>query len=138
METVDRPPDEGHRLEPLPDIRPEPPTYQDIQPQLDFLYRASETFERSVQFADAKAGGVVLILGIGILDLFRHVWGNAKGSFRTKGRYASATVRGTLWRTDDYCNGTLITVLRGRVDVFDLVLHKHFLISAGHSYFAPS
>ena len=73
METVDRPPDEGHRLEPLPDIRPEPPTYQDIQPQLDFLYRASETFERSVQFADAKAGGVVLILGIGILDLFRHV-----------------------------------------------------------------
>ena len=73
METVDRPPDEEHRLEPLPDIRPEPPTYQDIQPQLDFLYRASETFERSVQFADAKAGGVVLILGIGILDLFRHV-----------------------------------------------------------------
>ena len=68
----------------------------------------------------------------------RHTWGNAKGSFRTKGRYASATVRGTLWRTDDYCNGTLITVLRGRVDVFDLVLHKHFLISAGHSYFAPS
>jgi hypothetical protein len=68
----------------------------------------------------------------------RHVWGNAKGSFRTKGRYASATVRGTLWRTDDYCNGTLITVLRGRVDVFDLVLHKHFLISPGHSYFAPS
>ncbi len=73
METLDRPPDDEPRLEPLPDIRPEPPTYQDIQPQLDFLYRASETFERSVQFADAKAGGVVLILGIGILDLFRHV-----------------------------------------------------------------
>ena len=73
METVDRPSEEEPRLEPLPDIRPEPPTYQDIQPQLDFLYRASETFERAVQFADAKAGGVVLILGIGILDLFRHV-----------------------------------------------------------------
>jgi hypothetical protein len=68
----------------------------------------------------------------------RHAWGNASGSFRTKGRYASATVRGTLWRTDDYCNGTLITVLRGKVDVLDLVLHKHFLISAGHTYFAPS
>ena len=52
--------------------------------------------------------------------------------------YASATVRGTLWRTDDYCNGTLITVVRGKVDVLDLVLHKHFLISAGHTYFAPS
>jgi len=68
----------------------------------------------------------------------RHAWGNASGSFRTKGRYASATVRGTLWRTDDYCNGTLITVLRGKVDVLDLVLHKHSLISAGHTYFAPS
>lgn len=73
MEPVDRPPEEEPRLEPLPAIRPEPPTYQDIQPQLDFMYRASETFERAVQFADAKAGGVVLILGIGILDLFRHV-----------------------------------------------------------------
>jgi hypothetical protein len=73
VETVDRPPDEELERGPLPDVRPEPPTVQDLQPQLDFLYRASETFERAVQFADAKAGGVVLILGIGILDLFRHV-----------------------------------------------------------------
>jgi pycsar effector protein len=73
VETVGRPPDEELQREPLPDVRPEPPTVQDIQPQLDFLYRASETFERAVQFADAKAGGVVLILGIGILDLFRHI-----------------------------------------------------------------
>ena len=29
-----------------------------IAPQLDFLYRAAENFERAVQFADAKAGGV--------------------------------------------------------------------------------
>jgi hypothetical protein len=68
----------------------------------------------------------------------RHACGNASGSFRTKGRYASATVRGTLCRTDDYCNGTLITVLRGKVDFLDLVLHKHFGISAGHTYFGPS
>jgi hypothetical protein len=67
----------------------------------------------------------------------RHTWGNARGSFRTKGRYASATVRGTLWRTDDFCNGTLVTVRRGRIDVFDQILRKHFLISAGRSYFAP-
>jgi hypothetical protein len=67
----------------------------------------------------------------------RHAWGNAKGAFRTKGRYASATVRGTLWRTDDFCNGTLITVRRGKIDAFDQVLRKHFLIPAGRSYFAP-
>jgi hypothetical protein len=64
----------------------------------------------------------------------RHVWGNGKGAFRTKGRFASATVRGTLWRTDDFCNGTLITVKRGKVDVFDLRKHKHVLVLAGRSY----
>jgi hypothetical protein len=73
VETLDRPSDEEPQLGPLPAVRPEPPTVQDIQPQLDFLYRACETFDRAVQFADAKAGGVVLILGIGTLDLFRHV-----------------------------------------------------------------
>jgi Divergent InlB B-repeat domain/Domain of unknown function (DUF4214) len=69
--------------------------------------------------------------------LVRHAWGNAKGSFRTKGRYASATVRGTLWRTDDFCDGTLVTVRRGRVDVFDIVKRKHVLVPAGRSYFVP-
>jgi pycsar effector protein len=73
VDGVDRPPGQEPQLESLAAVRPEPPTVQDISPQLDFLYRASETFERAVQFADAKAGGVVLILGIGILDLFRHV-----------------------------------------------------------------
>jgi hypothetical protein len=64
----------------------------------------------------------------------RHVWGNGKGAFRTKGRYASATVRGTLWRTDDFCYGTLVTVKRGKVDVFDLRKHKHVLVPAGKRY----
>jgi hypothetical protein len=68
--------------------------------------------------------------------IVRHAWGNAKGSFRTKGRFAAATVRGTLWRTDDLCTGTLITVKRGRVDVFDIVRRKHVIVTAGHSYLA--
>ena len=67
----------------------------------------------------------------------RHVWGNAHGEFRTKGRFAAATVRGTLWRTTDFCDGTLVRVLRGRVDVFDRVKRKHVIVPAGHSYFAP-
>jgi pycsar effector protein len=53
--------------------RTEPPTVQDISPQIDFLYRAVDNFDRAVQFADAKAGGVLLILGIGVLDLFRNL-----------------------------------------------------------------
>ena len=53
--------------------RPEPAIADDVAPQLDFLYRATENFERAVQFADAKAGGVMLILSIGVIDLLRNV-----------------------------------------------------------------
>ena len=66
----------------------------------------------------------------------RHVWGNAKGHFRTKGKYASATVRGTLWLTNDVCGGTRVHVRRGVVDVYDFVKRKHVFTHAGHSYLA--
>jgi Pycsar effector protein len=57
----------------LPPGRTEPMNTQELSPQIDFLYRATDNFTQSVQFADAKAGGVVLILSIGILDLFRNI-----------------------------------------------------------------
>jgi hypothetical protein len=57
----------------LPPGRTEPRNTQELSPQIDFLYRAVDSFQQSVQFADAKAGGVVLILSIGILDLFRNL-----------------------------------------------------------------
>jgi hypothetical protein len=66
----------------------------------------------------------------------RHVWGNAKGHFRTKGKFASATIRGTLWLTNDVCGGTWVHVRRGIVDVYDFVLRKHVLTHPGHSYLA--
>jgi hypothetical protein len=57
----------------LPPGRTEPRNTQELSPQIDFLYRAVDSIQQSVQFADAKAGGVVLILSIGILDLFRNL-----------------------------------------------------------------
>jgi hypothetical protein len=72
MKRFDLPPD-AVQPDQLPPGRTEPMNTQELSPQIDFLYRTAETFERSVQFADAKAGGVVLILSIGILDLFRHL-----------------------------------------------------------------
>ena len=66
----------------------------------------------------------------------RHVWGDAKGHFRTKGKFASATVRGTLWLTNDVCGGTWVHVRRGVVDVYDFVLRKHVSTPAGKSYLA--
>jgi hypothetical protein len=38
----------------------------------------------------------------------RRLFGNAHGRFRTRGRNSSATVRGTVWSTEDGCKGTVI------------------------------
>ena len=66
----------------------------------------------------------------------RLLWGKGKGRFRTRGRYASATVRGTYWLTADRCDGTLTQVREGRVQVRDLVARKTILVPAGKSYLA--
>jgi hypothetical protein len=50
--------------------RPEPQTNQQLSPQLDFLQRVEYQFAQWIVFADAKAGGVILILSIGALDVF--------------------------------------------------------------------
>jgi hypothetical protein len=68
----------------------------------------------------------------------RRVWGNAKGRFRIRGRYASATVRGTVWRVADFCDGTGVRVNEGRVTVRDLVRHRNLIVRAGHSRFVHS
>jgi uncharacterized protein DUF4214/List-Bact-rpt repeat protein len=68
----------------------------------------------------------------------RHLWGNVKGKFRTRGKYASATVTGTQWETLDYCDGTLVFVQNGRVDVLDLVKNQHHFVTGGHSFFAQA
>ena len=68
----------------------------------------------------------------------RQLWGSGKGKFQTKGRYAAATVRGTIWLTRDTCNGTLIVVKRGVVQVYDVKLKKFITVTAGHSYFAKA
>jgi hypothetical protein len=66
----------------------------------------------------------------------RRLWGDGKGSFRTRGQYSSATVRGTKWLVQDSCAGTLTKVARGVVSVRDLVKGKTVKVPAGHSYLA--
>ena len=43
----------------------------------------------------------------------RKLWGDGKGRFRTRGKFSSATVRGTKWVVIDRCDGTLTRVVRG-------------------------
>jgi hypothetical protein len=68
----------------------------------------------------------------------RRLWGDGGGNFRTRGRYGSATVRGTIWLTEDYCNGTLVRVRQGTVAVRDLVKNRTVLVTSGKSYFAEA
>jgi hypothetical protein len=58
------------------------------------------------------------------------------GRFRTRGRYAAASVRGTSWDTIDSCAATVVVVRRGVVAVKDLVRKRVVLVRAGHSYTA--
>ena len=70
-----------------------------------------------------------------VLGLLR---GTAKGRFRTTGRFAAATVRGTDWGVRDRCDGTLTVVRRGVVVVRDFRLHKTVVVRAGQTYLATA
>lgn len=66
----------------------------------------------------------------------RGLWGRGKGRFRTRGRNGSATVRGTIWFTQDRCDGTFVRVRRGVVAVRELAGGRKVLVRAGRSYLA--
>jgi hypothetical protein len=70
--------------------------------------------------------------------VLRLLGASGHGKFQTRGRYAAATVRGTIWTTTDYCDGTLVSVQRGVVSVQDFVRHKTITVTTGHSYFAKA
>ena len=68
----------------------------------------------------------------------RKLWGSGHGKFRTKGRFASATVRGTTWLTEDRCSGTLVRVKEGAVVARDLVKRRNVVLKAGRQYLAAA
>jgi len=68
----------------------------------------------------------------------RSLWGDGKGRFRTKGRHASATVRGTTWLTEDRCDGTFVEVAEGSVTVEDFAPSRSELVSQGQSHLSRS
>ena len=66
----------------------------------------------------------------------RSLWASGKGKFRTKGKFSSASIRGTKWQTTDRCDWTLTTVAEGSVAVFDFKLKKNVVVNAPNSYLA--
>jgi hypothetical protein len=68
--------------------------------------------------------------------LVRRLWGSGSGKFATKGRFASATIRGTIWDMQDRCDGTLTVVKQGSVVVRDLKKKRSVVVKNGRSYLA--
>jgi Ca2+-binding RTX toxin-like protein len=69
----------------------------------------------------------------------RRLWGRVgkrRGRYRTRGNHSSGTVRGTVWLTEDRCDGTLTRVARGTVAVRDFGLRRTVLVRAGEGYLA--
>ena len=66
----------------------------------------------------------------------RSLFGSGKGRFRTRGRFSSATVRGTEWGVRELCEGTLTRVRRGTVVVRDFKRHRTVRLRTGKTYLA--
>ena len=63
----------------------------------------------------------------------RTLWASAKGRFRTRGRFAAGTIRGTRWQTEDLCLATRVTVAEGVVAVYDFRRKRTRIVGAGDS-----
>jgi hypothetical protein len=68
----------------------------------------------------------------------RKLWGNAHGKFTTSGRAGAATVLGTIWLTEDRCDGTFFKAAKDSIAVVDFAHpnQKHH-VTQGQSYLAP-
>ncbi|WP_320671542.1 virginiamycin B lyase family protein [Patulibacter defluvii] len=67
----------------------------------------------------------------------RRLWGNGKGKFRTRGKRAAASVRGTNWLVEDTCGkSTLVRVREGTVEVRDFERNRTVIVGAGQRYVA--
>jgi hypothetical protein len=91
--------------------------------------------DRLSESACTKQGARTAAVNPKVLGLLR---GTAKGRFRTKGRFAAATVRGTDWGVRDRCDGTLTVVRRGVVVVRDFRLHRSVIVRGGQTYLAKA
>lgn len=64
----------------------------------------------------------------------RKLWGNAHGSYTTSARTASASVLGTIWLTEDLCEGSYFKVTQDTISVTAFATPRvHRVIKQGHS-----
>lgn len=66
------------------------------------------------------------------------LFGNGGSGHRTVGRHGSATVRGTIWRTSDSCEGTRFNAIRDSITVRDFRTRKKVVLEEGDAYLAKA
>lgn len=98
--------------------------------------RGLTTFQLRDGFNGSKKGASAARVHISRASKKRSLWVNGKGNFKTRGKRASAIIRGTYWHTEETDRGTKVSVARGLVAVRDLVRKRTVLVSGGHSYTA--
>ena len=64
------------------------------------------------------------------------LWGRGRGRWRTRGRRGSASVRGTVWMTEDTCKGTRFKVRSGKVYIRDFTNGRRLFLTKGQIYLA--
>ena len=96
----------------------------------------SNAFKGAPSFASCKAKKGRAATAAVSSKTLQLLHSSAHGKFRTKGKYAAATVRGTIWTIADRCDGTLTHAIKDTVTVNDFVRHKTIILRPGHSYLA--
>ena len=98
----------------------------------------SNAFKGAPSFASCKAKKGKAVGAAVSSKTLQLLHSSAHGKFRTKGKYAAATVRGTIWTIADRCDGTLTHAIKDSVTVSDFVRHKTIILRPGHSYLAKA
>jgi hypothetical protein len=98
----------------------------------------SNAFKGAPSFASCKTKKGKAVSAAVSSKTLQLLHSSAHGKFRTKGKYAAATVRGTIWTIADRCDGTLTHAIKDTVAVSDFVRHKTIILRPGHSYLAKA
>ena len=88
----------------------------------------SNAFKGAPSFASCKAKKGKAVSAAVSSKTLQLLHSSAHGKFRTKGKYAAATVRGTIWTIADRCDGTLTHAIKDSVTVSDFVRHKTIIL----------
>jgi hypothetical protein len=98
------------------------------------------TFKGAPKYASCKARAATgprssahIALSSRVLQTLRS---RSSGRFRSRGRYAAGTVRGTRWTTSDRCDGTLFVAQLHSLVIRDFVKRFLLLLPQGHRYLA--